>query len=147
MNAGRRNAGPIASRPLCPLTAANYVDISRYMDKMNAIKALSALAQESRLEAFRLLVRGGPDGIPAGEIARALEIPHNTMSAHLSVLSHAGLVAARRRGRSIIYAVDLDRVRDFLAFLMEDCCRGNPDVCAPLLACVLPECRGEEGRP
>jgi len=130
-----------------PLTAADYVYISGHMDKMNAIKALSALAQESRLEAFRLLVRRGPDGIPAGEIARALDVPHNTMSAHLSVLSHAGLVSARRRGRSIFYAVDLNRVRDLLAFLLEDCCRGDSDVCAPLLACILPECRGEEGCP
>ena len=114
---------------------------------MDAIKALSALAQESRLEAFRLLVRGGAEGLPAGEIARALDIPHNTMSAHLSVLSNAGLATARRRGRSIRYAADLDRVRGLLAFLLEDCCRGNPDVCAPLLASVLPECCGEAGRP
>lgn len=117
------------------------------MDKRDAIKALSALAQESRLEAFRLLVRGGPEGVPAGDIARALEIPHNTMSSHLAVLANAGLATARRQGRSILYSADLDRVRGLLAFLLEDCCRGNPDVCAPLLACVLPECCGEEGRP
>jgi len=116
------------------------------MDEKVAIKALSALAQESRLEAFRLLVRGGPEGLPAGEIARTLGIPHNTMSAHLAVLSNAGLATARRQGRSILYAADLDRIRGLLAFLLEDCCRGNPDVCAPLLARALPACC-EEGRP
>ena len=128
------------------MTAANYVDISGHMDEKVAIKALSALAQESRLEAFRLLVRGGPEGLPAGEIARTLGIPHNTMSAHLAVLSNAGLATARRQGRSILYAADLDRIRGLLAFLLEDCCRGNPDVCAPLLARALPACC-EEGRP
>jgi len=117
------------------------------MDEMDAIRALSALAQESRLAAFRLLVRRGLEGMPAGEIARALDVPHNTMSAHLAVLSNAGLIAARRRGRSIIYAIALGKVRDLLAFLMEDCCRGKPEVCAPLIACVLPECCGEESRP
>ncbi len=114
---------------------------------MDCVRALSALAQESRLEAFRLLVRSGADGLPAGEIARALAVPHNTMSAHLSVLANAGLVAARRRGRSVIYAVAFARVRDLLAFLVEDCCRGKPEVCAPLIACVLPERCGEEKCP
>lgn len=129
------------------MTGGYYVDISGHMEVTDSIRALGALAQESRLEAFRLLVRSGPAGLPAGEIARALAVPHNTMSAHLSVLANAGLVAARRRGRSIIYAVALARVRDLLAFLVEDCCRGKPEVCAPLIACVLPECCGEEKRP
>lgn len=110
------------------------------MDEQSAVKALSALAQESRLGAFRLLVRAGPDGLPAGEIARALAIPHNTLSAHLSILANAGLVASRRAGRSVIYAVDYAGTRNLLAFLMEDCCRGKPEICAPALDCVLPEC-------
>lgn len=129
------------------MTGGYYVDTSGHMEVTDSIRALGALAQESRLEAFRLLVRSGPAGLPAGEIARALAVPHNTMSAHLSVLANAGLVAARRRGRSIIYAVAFARVRDLLAFLIEDCCRGKPEVCAPLIACVLPECCGEEKRP
>ena len=110
------------------------------MDKTTAIKALAALAQDSRLEAFRLLVRAGVEGMPAGEIARAIDVPHNTMSSHLAVLANAGLVRSRREGRSIIYAVDFEVTRALLSFLMEDCCRGRPDVCAPLLAHVLPDC-------
>ncbi len=108
------------------------------MDILRARDALAALAQESRLRAFRLLVKGGPDGIPAGEIARALKVPHNTMSSHLAILAQAGLVRSRKDGRSVIYAPDLDGTRGLLSFLMEDCCRGRPEVCGPLIACVLP---------
>ena len=88
---------------------------------MTASKALTALGQESRLRAFRLLIKQGPKGIAAGDVARRLGIPHNTLSAHLSILSNAGLVTSRRAGRSIIYAVDFDGMRGLLAFLMEDC--------------------------
>jgi ArsR family transcriptional regulator, arsenate/arsenite/antimonite-responsive transcriptional repressor len=109
------------------------------MDANTATRAFGALAQDSRLEAFRLLVRAGEEGLPAGEIARALSIPHNTLSSHLSILANAGLVTSRRDGRSIIYRIDFDGTRALLAFLMEDCCQGRPDICAPLLACVLPE--------
>ncbi|HLF58413.1 MAG TPA: metalloregulator ArsR/SmtB family transcription factor [Alphaproteobacteria bacterium] len=117
------------------------------MDAISAISALSALAQESRLEAFRRLVRRGPEGMAAGDIARTLGVPHNTMSAHLAILANAGLVTSRRSGRSIIYAVDFGGVRDLLAFLMEDCCRGKREDCALLIARVLPQCCAEEGRP
>lgn len=110
------------------------------MDDISAVKALSALAQASRIEAFRLLVRAGPDGMAAGEIARALDIPHNTLSAHLSILANAGLASSRRAGRSVIYALNYNGTRDLLAYLMEDCCRGAPEICAPALDCVLPEC-------
>ncbi|MDX1431026.1 MAG: metalloregulator ArsR/SmtB family transcription factor [Gammaproteobacteria bacterium] len=123
------------------------------MDTTGATKALGALAQESRLEAFRLLVRSGLDGMPAGAIARALDIPHNTMSSHLSILVNAGLVGSRREGRSIIYSIDLDGTRELLAFLMEDCCQGRPEVCTPVLDSVLPACcapagelRGRDGQ-
>ena len=116
------------------------------MDKMNAIKALSALAQESRLEAFRLLVRRGPEGMAAGDIARMLEVPHNTLSAHLAILTNAGLVVSRRAGRSIIYAVDFAGMRDVLSYLMEDCCQGKPEVCDRLIARVLPQCCAPEKR-
>jgi ArsR family transcriptional regulator len=120
------------------------------MDMKNAIRALSALAQERRLEVFRLLVREGPLGLPAGEIARRCDVPHNTMSSHLSILAAAGLVRARREGRSIFYATDYDGTQAMLAYLMEDCCRGRPDVCQPLIACVLPDAadpiRGDQRR-
>jgi len=104
------------------------------MESNIAIKRLSALAQESRLAVFRLLVKAGPDGVPAGEIARALEITPNTLSAQLTVLANAGLVASRRDGRSIIYAAGYDNMSELLVYLMEDCCQGRPEVCAPLAA-------------
>jgi ArsR family transcriptional regulator, arsenate/arsenite/antimonite-responsive transcriptional repressor len=110
------------------------------MDASSAVVALSALAQESRLKVFRLLVRSGPDGMAAGEIARTLKVPHNTMSAHLGILGRAGLVRSRKAGRSIIYAVDLKGTRALLSFLVEDCCRGKPEICQPLIASALAEC-------
>jgi DNA-binding transcriptional ArsR family regulator len=102
------------------------------MESTLAVKRLSALAQDSRLAVFRLLVRAGREGAPAGEIARALEITPNTLSAQLNVLANAGLVTSRREGRSIIYAADYDRMGELLLYLMEDCCQGRPEVCAPL---------------
>ena len=112
------------------------------MDLSTSVRALGALAQESRLKAFRLLVNSGPEGLAAGEIARRLKIPHNTLSSHLAILSNAGLVASRRESRSIIYRVDFDGTRELLAFLMEDCCQGQPDLCSPLLDSLLPGCCG-----
>jgi DNA-binding transcriptional ArsR family regulator len=97
-----------------------------------AVAALSALAHPGRLEVFRLLVRAGPEGMPAGEIARATGSLANTLSTNLNVLSGAGLAASRRDGRSIIYSAAYDRMRELLAFLMEDCCAGAPEICAPL---------------
>lgn len=110
------------------------------MDISITIKALAALAQESRLKVFRLLVRSGTEGLAAGEIARRLEIPHNTMSSQLSILTNAGLVDSHRDGRSIIYSVDFDGTRQLLAFLMEDCCQGSPELCASVLDSLLPDC-------
>jgi len=97
-----------------------------------AVETLSALAHDGRLSVFRLLVRSGPDGVAAGEIARKLDIQPNTLSAQLTVLSHAGLVKSRREGRSIIYSADYSRMSKLLSFLTEDCCNGNPEICAPL---------------
>jgi DNA-binding transcriptional ArsR family regulator len=108
-----------------------------------AISALSALAHAGRLEVFRLLVRAGPDGMAAGEIARATGSLANTLSANLNILAAAGLVSARRDGRSIIYAAGYDRMRDLLAFLMEDCCGGKPEICAPLAAVASRACVAE----
>lgn len=97
-----------------------------------AVEALSALAHEGRLQIFRHLVRAGEDGLPAGEIARATGSLSNTLSANLNILAGAGLLASRREGRSVIYTVEYARMRDLLAFLMEDCCQGRKEVCAPL---------------
>ena len=110
------------------------------MDSNTAIAALGALAQTTRLETFRLLVRHEPDGIPAGELARLIDVPQNTMSAHLATLSRAGLVTSERQSRSIIYRADLDRFRDLVLFLLKDCCGGRADLCEPLLAELAPCC-------
>ena len=104
------------------------------METPAAVSALSALAHPGRLEVFRLLVRAGPEGMAAGEIARSTGSLPNTLSANLNVLAGAGLVSSRRDGRSIIYAAGYERMRELLAFLMEDCCGGKPEICAPLVA-------------
>jgi ArsR family transcriptional regulator len=102
------------------------------MESNAAVRRLSALAQESRLGVFRLLVKAGPDGLAAGEIARLLDITPNTLSAQLTLLANAGLVSSRRDGRSIIYAANYEAMSELLVYLMEDCCQGRPEVCAPL---------------
>lgn len=99
-----------------------------------ATAALGALAQGTRLETFRLLVRQEPGGLPAGEVAQRLGVPQNTMSAHLSVLSRAGLVRAERRGRSVIYRAELEGLRTLVMFLLRDCCGGRAELCGPILA-------------
>jgi ArsR family transcriptional regulator len=97
-----------------------------------AIRRLSALAQESRLTVFRLLVKAGPDGMAAGDIARTLGFTPNTLSTQLNILSNAEMVTSRRAGRSIIYAANYDGMSELLLYLMEDCCQGRAEVCAPL---------------
>ncbi len=99
------------------------------MESNEALTALSALAQETRLRLFRILVIQSPDGLPAGEIARALNIPPNTLSFHLSHLTAAGLIQSRREGRSLHYSVVSKGIRDLLAFLSDDCCGGRPELC------------------
>ena len=98
----------------------------------SAVSALSALAHEGRLGIFRLLVQAGPDGLAAGDIARATGVLPNTLSSNLNILAVAGLVTSHRAGRSIIYTVAYERMRDLLVYLMEDCCAGNAAICAPL---------------
>jgi len=98
-----------------------------------AVSALSALAHGHRLAVFRLLVRAGPDGLPAGEIAREVGVLPNTMSSHLTILANAGLIGSKRESRSIIYSADFGRMRDLLGFLVADCCDGRPEICAPLI--------------
>ena len=102
-----------------------------------ATEAFGALAQDTRLAVFRLLVEAGAEGMPAGDIARRLGVPHNTMSTHLAVLARAGLVASRRESRSIIYAADYGGIRALIAFMLQDCCKGHPETCAPLLDAAL----------
>lgn len=110
------------------------------MDKKSALTALAALGQETRLDVFRLLVAAGPGGVPAGEIATQLSALQNTVSAHLKVLAHAGLVRAERDGRVIRYAADMTGFRDLLAYLMEDCCNGSPELCRPIINAVTCDC-------
>jgi len=99
------------------------------MDNIDAIAALAALAQPTRLDVFRRLVACEPAGMPAGELARFLAVPQNTLSAHLAVLSRAGLATSERSSRSIIYRANVARLREVTQFLLEDCCGGRPDVC------------------
>ncbi|HEX2528652.1 MAG TPA: metalloregulator ArsR/SmtB family transcription factor [Geminicoccus sp.] len=114
------------------------------MDAIEATEALAALSQITRLETFRLLVRHEPDGLPAGEVARRLGVPQNTMSAHLAVLARAGLATSVRHSRSIIYRADLDRLRELTLFLVTDCCGGKSELCAPLIAALTPCCLPEK---
>jgi ArsR family transcriptional regulator len=110
------------------------------MELSCAVARLAALAQETRLKVFRLLVRAGPRGMSAGDIARELKIPANTMSSHLGILSRAGLLSSKKQGRSLIYAVDLEGTRELLSYLIEDCCGGNPDLCETLIESTIWEC-------
>ena len=115
--------------------------MSRLIDKSRARAALTALAQPTRLDAFRRLIAAHPDAMQAGEIARACRVPHNTMSTHLASLARAGLVDVRRAGRTMNYSADLAGFRALIAFLTRDCCRGRPEICAPLLADLAEPCR------
>jgi ArsR family transcriptional regulator len=111
------------------------------MDKKSALLAFAALGQDTRLEVFRLLVKAGEQGVPAGEIASRLGAVQNTMSAHLKVLDRAGLVRAERDGRIVRYVADMTGFRDLLAYLMEDCCNGSPELCRPIIDAVTCDCR------
>ncbi|AZV37563.1 MULTISPECIES: ArsR/SmtB family transcription factor [Komagataeibacter] len=104
------------------------------MDTESALAALSALSQSTRLDIFRLLVRHEPDGLPAGDVARCLDVPQNTISTHLAILTRAGLLTSQRQSRLIVYRASLDRLQDLMLFLVRDCCAGSPELCAPLVA-------------
>ncbi|KQY19400.1 helix-turn-helix transcriptional regulator [Rhizobium sp. Root483D2] len=114
------------------------------MDNIDTIAAFAALAQTTRLDSFRLLVTHEPDGLPAGEIARQLNVPHNTMSTHLAILQRAGLITAERQSRSIVYRASLDSLRTVVTFLVKDCCSSHPDLCAPLIDDLVPCCAPKE---
>ena len=103
------------------------------MEKIDAVAALSALAQDNRLDIYRLLVQAGPEGMAAGDVATALGIAPNTLSFHFDRLRHAGLVSVARQGRSLIYAARYEAMNGLIAFLTENCCQGA--ACAPAASC------------
>ena len=107
------------------------------MEMKTAVTALSALAHQGRLSTFRMLVQAGREGIPAGEIARRLDTPANTLSANLNILANAGLIENRREGRSIIYTAQYGHMTELLEYLMQDCCGGSPEICASLAEVIL----------
>jgi ArsR family transcriptional regulator len=108
------------------------------MKNTDAIAALAALAQATRLDTFRLLVKHEPEGVAAGELARQVGVPQNTMSAHLSILSRAGLIEGERHSRTIIYRANIKTFQELILFMMQDCCGGRPEVCASLVQSFLP---------
>src|ERR1700684_2793622 len=105
------------------------------MKKLDAVAALAALAQDNRLDVFRLLVEAGPEGMPAGSVAGALKLAPNTLTFHFDRLRDAGLVTVRREGRSMIYAARYDTMNALLAYLTENCCQGAQEACAPTAVC------------
>jgi DNA-binding transcriptional ArsR family regulator len=117
------------------------------MDELQALAAFAALAQEHRLRLVRALVTAGPEGVASGVLAEAVGVSAATVSHHLKELSHAGLVASRREGRSIIYSAAYPALSDLIAFLMKECCQGHPEICAPAVAAPATCCppTGETG--
>lgn len=114
------------------------------MDERQALTAFSALAQETRLAVVRLLVQAGPEGLAAGAIGEAVGASASVASFHLAHLERAGLIRSRREARSIIYSAAYDGLSGLVGFLMQDCCAGRPEVCAPVLAALTPCCSTEE---
>jgi DNA-binding transcriptional ArsR family regulator len=106
------------------------------METTIAVTALAALAQDNRLDVFRLLVEAGPEGMPAGEVASALDLAPNTLTFHFDRLRAAGLVTVRREGRSMIYAARFETMNALIAYLTENCCAGTPEKCAPQRTCA-----------
>ena len=110
------------------------------MESEKAILALAALAQSTRLDVFRLLARHESEGLAAGDIARTLAVPQNTMSSHLAILSRAGPVTTRRVSPSIVYRADLKTFQSLGLFMLRDCCDGRPEICGPLIEDLTPCC-------
>ena len=115
------------------------------MEPSAATDTFAALAQPTRLAAFRLIMRHEPNGLPAGEIARLLDVPQNTMSTHLAILTRAGLISSERVSRTVVYRAEIDRVRELTSFLVNDCCGGRPELCEPLVAEFTPCCTPTNG--
>jgi ArsR family transcriptional regulator, arsenate/arsenite/antimonite-responsive transcriptional repressor len=110
------------------------------METKTAVTALAALAQETRLSVFRLLVQAGPEGIPAGRIGEELEVAPTTLSFHLKELSHAGLLTSRQNGRFIYYAADFEHMAGLMTFLTQNCCQGMPQECLTVVETALGRC-------
>jgi ArsR family transcriptional regulator len=106
------------------------------MKRHDAVAILAALAQDNRLDVFRLLVEAGPEGMPAGHIASSLRLPPNGLSFHLDRLREAGLVTVRREGRSMIYAARFEAMNSLVSYLTDHCCEGRPELCKPSVATV-----------
>ena len=113
------------------------------MERSDAVSALAALAQENRLDIYRLLVQAGREGMPAGQVAAALGLPPNTLTFHFDRLRMAGLVTVRREGRSMIYAARFEAMNDLVSFLTENCCQGSLAGCGPSVVCKPAGARNE----
>jgi ArsR family transcriptional regulator len=115
------------------------------MDERQALISFAAVSQETRLRIVRLLVKAGPEGMAAGDIGDAMEVSPSNASFHLKELERAGLITARRESRSIVYSADYEALSGLIRFLMEDCCSGRPEICAPALApaCCVPDAAKE----
>ena len=112
------------------------------MEMKDAVAALAALAQETRLSVFRLLVQAGPEGLPAGSIAEAVEVPGATLSFHLKELTHAGLISSHQAGRFIYYSADFAEMAVLMSFLTDSCCKGMPEECLTVVETALERCCG-----
>lgn len=115
------------------------------MDEKNAVASLAALAHEQRLRIFRILVKQGPSGLPAGEIGEAVGASPTAASFHLKELDRAGLLHATRDGRYIRYAIHVDGMRQLLEFLTEDCCQGQPELCGSMFKNIKAGCTSKGG--
>jgi ArsR family transcriptional regulator len=116
------------------------------MNQRQALTSFAALSQETRLQIVRLLVVAGPEGMAAGALAEKLEVSPSNISFHLKELEHSALIAAQRQSRSIIYTANYESLGGLIRFLMEDCCSGHPEICAPaaaVAACCAPKIEGE----
>jgi ArsR family transcriptional regulator len=133
---------PMRKSMLAAASHANVIPAGSSLSEAHAISALSALAQPTRLAIFRLLVKHEPIGVTAGVIADTIGAPHNTLSTHLAILVRAGLLRSSRNGRTIIYRSDVEGMRSVIAFLVNDCCDGHPELCnlvaADAAACCAP---------
>ncbi len=110
------------------------------MENKVAVAALASLAQDTRLSIFRLLVQAGPEGVPAGYIGEALNVPPATLSFHLKELVHAGMVSSRQQGRFIYYSTDFEQMAALMTFLTQNCCQGMPQECLTVMETALGRC-------
>ena len=122
------------------LDVIQYFDIIRNMEIKSAVAALAALAQETRLSIFRMLVEAGPQGMAAGRISEKLAVPPGTLSFHLKELAHAGLTSSRQEGRFIYYSADFEHMAALMSFLTQNCCHGMPQECLTVMETALGGC-------